>query len=42
MNTLDLDLETSISHMYQCIEKLEKIQASIYLVAAYAFMVIFT
>ena len=36
-----LDLDTSIAHMRKCIEKLESIEASVYLVSAYAYMVCF-
>jgi len=32
-------LNTSIGHMFKCVEKLEQIQASIYLISAYAYLV---
>jgi hypothetical protein len=33
------NLANSIDHMYKCIEKLESVQGSIYLVAAYGYIV---
>jgi hypothetical protein len=35
-----IDLNTSIAHMNKCIEKLETIQGSVYLISAYAYQVI--
>ena len=34
-----LDLDTSIAHMKKCVEKLESVQGSIYLLSAYSYLV---
>ena len=36
-----IDLETSVSHMLKCVEKLETIQGTVYLISAYSYLVIF-
>ena len=34
-----VDIQACISHMFECVKKLESIQGSIYLISAYAYLV---